>query len=58
MIEPLGHEAILHFKVGDKVMIGRLRSHGSLPAPGDTVTMQMKCEAIHLFDPVTEQRLR
>jgi multiple sugar transport system ATP-binding protein len=58
MVEPLGHEAILHFKVGEQIMTGRLRSHGNLPAPGDTVTMQLKCEAIHLFDPVTELRLR
>jgi multiple sugar transport system ATP-binding protein len=58
MVEPLGHEAILHFRVGEQMMIGRLRSHGRLPAPGDTVTMHMKCEAIHLFDPATELRLR
>src|SRR5512135_2202193 len=58
MLEPLGHEAILHFKVGEQMMIGRLRSHGRLPSLGDTVTMQMKCEAIHLFDPATELRLR
>jgi multiple sugar transport system ATP-binding protein len=58
MVEPLGHEAILHFKVGEQMMTGRLHSHGQLPSPGDTVTMQMRCEAIHLFDPVTELRLR
>jgi multiple sugar transport system ATP-binding protein len=58
MVEPLGHEAILHFKVGAQMMVGRLHSHGRLPSPGDTVTMQLKCEAIHLFDPVTELRLR
>ena len=58
MVELLGHEAILHFKVGEHVLTGRLHSHGSLPAVGDTIRMQLKCEAIHLFDPVTEQRLR
>jgi multiple sugar transport system ATP-binding protein len=58
MVELLGHEAILHFKVGEQIMVGRLRSHGRLPSPGDTVTMQMKCDAIHLFDPGTELRLR
>ncbi|MBI5429382.1 MAG: sn-glycerol-3-phosphate ABC transporter ATP-binding protein UgpC [Nitrosomonadales bacterium] len=58
MVELLGHEAILHFKVGDHVLTGRLASHGRLPTPGDTITMQLKCEAIHLFDPVTELRLR
>ncbi len=58
MVEPLGHEAILHFKVGEQIMTGRLHSHGHLPAPGDTVSMRLKCEAIHLFDPITELRLR
>ena len=58
MVELLGHEAILHFKVGEHVLTGRLRSHGSLPAAGDTVNMQLKCEAIHLFDKANEQRLR
>jgi len=58
MVEPLGHEAILHFKIGEHTLTGRLRSHGSLPAPGDTVDMQLKCDAIHLFDKATEKRLR
>jgi ABC-type sugar transport system ATPase subunit len=58
MVELLGHEAILHFKVGEHVLTGRLASHGGLPAPGEQITMQLKCEAIHLFDPTNEQRLR
>lgn len=57
MVELLGHEAILHFKVGEHVLTGRLRSHGRFPAPGDTVSMQLKCDAIHLFDKTTEKRL-
>ena len=58
MVELLGHEAILHFKVGEHVLTGRLHSHGSLPVAGDAVTMQLRCDAIHLFDPANEQRLR
>ena len=58
MVEPLGHEAILHFKVGEQIITGRLHSHGHLPAPGDKVSMLLKCDEIHLFDPVTELRLR
>ncbi len=58
MIEPLGHEAILHFKIGEHILTGRLLSHGNLPAAGNAVSMQLKCDAIHLFDPVTERRLR
>ncbi len=58
MIEPLGHEAILHFKVEEHILTGRLLSHGNLPAAGAEVSMELKCDAIHLFDPVTERRLR
>ena len=57
MVEPLGHESIVHLKVQDQVVTGRLHSHRVLPKPGDTFAMQMKCDAMHLFDPVTEQRL-
>jgi multiple sugar transport system ATP-binding protein len=58
MVELLGHEAILHFKVGEHVLTGRLHSHGNFPAPGDMVSMQLKWDAIHLFDKETELRLR
>ena len=58
MVELLGHEAVLHFRVGEQMVTGRLHSHGRLPAPGDTVNMNLKCEAMHLFDPETELRLR
>jgi multiple sugar transport system ATP-binding protein len=58
MVELLGHEAILHFKVGEHNLTGRLHSHGNFPAPGDSVSMKLKCEAIHLFDKETEMRLR
>jgi multiple sugar transport system ATP-binding protein len=58
MVELLGHEAVLHFRVGEQMMIGRLHSHGRLPVLGDTVSMNVKCEAMHLFDQETELRLR
>ena len=58
MLELLGHEAILHFKVGDHMLTGRLFSHGNLPVAGDKTSMLLKCDAIHLFDPATEQRIR
>lgn len=56
--EPLGHEVIVHFEVQGETVSGRLRSHASLPKPGDPITLLVKTEAMHLFDPVTEQRLR
>jgi multiple sugar transport system ATP-binding protein len=56
--EPLGHEVIVHFMVQGQTISGRLRSHASLPRPGDPITFQVRTEAMHLFDPVSEQRLR
>ena len=53
-----GHEVIVHFALQGETLSGRLRSHLSLPAPGERITLIVKTEAMHLFDPVTEQRLR
>jgi multiple sugar transport system ATP-binding protein len=56
--EPLGHEVIVHFNLQGETIAGRLRSHVSLPVPGDSITLQVRTEAMHLFDPVSELRLR
>jgi multiple sugar transport system ATP-binding protein len=58
IVEPLGHEVIVHFEVQGETVSGRLRSHVNLPRPGDAITLQVRTEAMHLFDPKTEQRLR
>lgn len=57
LIEPLGHEVIVHMRVRGESLVGRLRSHASLPKPGDEFAMLINCEAMHLFDPNSEQRL-
>jgi multiple sugar transport system ATP-binding protein len=58
ILEPLGHEVIVHFQVQGETLSGRLRSHQALPAMGDPITLQVRTEAMHLFDAATEQRLR
>jgi multiple sugar transport system ATP-binding protein len=57
ILEPLGHEVIVHFQVQGETIAGRLRSHATLPAMGDTITLQVRTEAMHLFDATSEQRL-
>ena len=57
ILEPLGHEVVVHFELQGQTVSGRLRSHLSLPRPGDAITLQVKTEAMHLFDPTTELRL-
>jgi len=57
LVEPLGHEVIVHMRVGEEPVTGRLRSHAAMPKPGEQFTMEINCEAMHLFDPASEQRL-
>ncbi len=57
IVEPLGHEVIVHFEVQGTTVSGRLRSHASLPRPGEPISMVVKTDAMHLFDPASEQRL-
>ncbi len=58
ILEPLGHEVIVHTIVQGQPLSGRLRSHATMPAPGDTILLKINAEAMHLFDPATEDRLR
>ncbi|MBL8290077.1 MAG: sn-glycerol-3-phosphate ABC transporter ATP-binding protein UgpC [Rubrivivax sp.] len=57
ILEPLGHEVIVHFEVHGASVSARLRAHGALPDPGDPITLKVRVEAMHLFDPKTEKRL-
>jgi multiple sugar transport system ATP-binding protein len=57
LVEPLGHEVLVHMRVHDHPLTGRMRSHGQLPAAGEEFAMVLNCEAMHLFDPATELRL-
>lgn len=57
LIEPLGHEVMVHLRVNGEPLAGRLRSHATLPVPGGPFNMVINCEAMHLFDPISEQRL-
>jgi multiple sugar transport system ATP-binding protein len=56
IVETIGHEVIVHFRSGEDLVIAKLGAH-RIPRFGEQVSLVMNCDAIHLFDPQTEQRL-
>jgi multiple sugar transport system ATP-binding protein len=59
VIEPHGHEMILHVRVHDHLLRCRAdpRQLGFRPQPGDRVSISFNLQHIHLFDRTTEQRI-
>jgi multiple sugar transport system ATP-binding protein len=55
-VEPLGHEVIVHGRVGDDLLVAKVDPHRS-PAIGADISLVIELETIHLFDAATEQRL-
>jgi multiple sugar transport system ATP-binding protein len=56
IIETVGHEVIVHARIGDDLVIAKLRSH-RVPKFGETVELAIDCDAVHLFDKDSERRL-
>ncbi len=55
-VEPLGHEVIVHGRVGDDLLVAKTDPHRS-PEMGDDFPLVIEADAIHLFYAATEQRL-
>ncbi|MFL6264237.1 MAG: ABC transporter ATP-binding protein [Thermoanaerobaculia bacterium] len=55
-VEPLGHEVIVHGRVGDELIVAKVDPHRS-PQIGATVQLVIEADAAHLFDAATEKRL-
>jgi multiple sugar transport system ATP-binding protein len=55
-VEPLGHEVIVHGRVGDDLLVAKVDPHRT-PEMGTDVQLVIEADAIHLFDAGTEQRL-
>ena len=55
-VEPLGHEVIVHGRVGDDLLVAKTDPHRS-PEMGAHFPLVIEADAIHLFDAATEQRL-
>ncbi|RPI14214.1 MAG: TOBE domain-containing protein, partial [Lysobacterales bacterium] len=56
IVETIGHEVIVHFRTGEDMIIAKLGAH-RIPRFGEQIELVMDCNAIHLFNPETEQRL-
>jgi len=55
-VEPLGHEVIVHGRVGDHLLIAKVDPHRA-PATGTELAMALETDAVHLFDAASEQRI-
>ena len=54
--EPLGHEVVVHARIGDDLIVAKLDPH-HIPRMGDKVELIIELETMHLFDAGTEKRL-
>ncbi|HSS79248.1 MAG TPA: sn-glycerol-3-phosphate ABC transporter ATP-binding protein UgpC [Thermoanaerobaculia bacterium] len=55
-VEPLGHEVIVHGRVGDDLLVAKVEPHRA-PVMGDEVRLVIEVNACHLFDATSEKRL-
>ncbi len=56
IIEPLGNEVIAHVRIGEDLLIAKLKpSH--MPEIGSAIDLALDLSALHLFDAKTEHRL-
>jgi len=56
IVEPVGHEVIVHARVGDDLLVAKVDPHRA-PRMGDRVELALELGALHVFDAETEERL-
>jgi multiple sugar transport system ATP-binding protein len=56
ILEPLGHEVIVHGRIGDDILVFKLDPH-RMPKIGDRIEVRLELDQLHLFDAETELRL-
>jgi multiple sugar transport system ATP-binding protein len=56
IVETVGHEVIVHVRVGENLVIARLAAR-SIPTLGESVSLAIDCTAIHLFDGDSGRRI-
>ena len=55
-VEPLGHEVIVHARVGTDLLVAKLEPRQA-PAMGDPIALAVEIDAVHLFDAESGERL-
>jgi multiple sugar transport system ATP-binding protein len=55
-VEPLGHEVIVHVRVGEDLLVAKLAPHRA-PEMDDPIELAVDLSALHLFDAQSEERL-
>jgi multiple sugar transport system ATP-binding protein len=56
MVEPLGHEVVVHGRVGEELLVAKFDPRHP-PARGERIELQLELDRMHLFDAETEARL-
>jgi len=56
IVEPLGHEVIVHGRVGDDAIVAKLEPQRA-PKMGSRIDLVIELDFLHLFDAATERRL-
>ena len=56
IVEPVGHEAIVHARAGEALLVASFDAH-NMPRVGETIELCIELDALHLFDAQTEMRL-
>ncbi len=56
LVEPVGHQAIVHTSLGKDVLVAAFDAH-HMPKIGQALELVVELDALHLFDAATEKRI-
>jgi multiple sugar transport system ATP-binding protein len=56
LVEPIGHEAIVHTSAGAQTLVAAFDAH-TMPRVGSTIELFVEIEKMHLFDAASEARI-
>src|SRR5262249_55403233 len=56
LVEPIGHEAIVHTSVNGIALVAAFDAH-AMPRVGSTIELVLEIDALHVFDAESEMRI-